>query len=66
MGILAAMGLHLGETLPPGPDNPKGYFESSAVARANVELLGRLDRDWTNPPHRLPAVDGGEAFQQAL
>ena len=65
-GLLASAGLRLGPVIPPGADNPRGYFESAAVLSAHESLLHAMERDWTCPPPRLPAsVDLGE-LQQAV
>ena len=45
-----AAGLFLGDTLPPGEDNPKGYFESLAIVEAHKYILLSMGRDWTCPP----------------
>ncbi|HSQ37460.1 MAG TPA: glycosyltransferase, partial [Acidimicrobiia bacterium] len=66
MGALAAMGLHLGPVVAPGVDSPKGGFRSGAVVQQNAHLLAGLDRDWTNPPIRLPPVGGLEPLRLAL
>jgi hypothetical protein len=43
----------MGELVPAGPDNPRGFFESAEVLAAHEALLGAQERDWTCPPHRL-------------
>ena len=53
MGLLSGMGLHLGEVLPPAPENPRGFFENQHVVQMNRRILARMDRDWTCPPRHL-------------
>ncbi|MBN2112560.1 MAG: hypothetical protein JW785_00375 [Acidimicrobiia bacterium] len=52
-GLFWHAGLHMGELLPGGPDNPRGFFESVQVLAAHRALLAAQERDWTCPPHRL-------------
>ncbi|MFH1330216.1 MAG: hypothetical protein ABIJ48_06170 [Actinomycetota bacterium] len=52
-GLFWHAGLHLGELVPAGPDNPRGFFESAEVLAAHEALLAAQERDWTCPPHRL-------------
>jgi len=52
-GLLWHAGLHLGDLLPAGPDNPRGFFESVQVLEAHQTLLAAQERDWTCPPYRL-------------
>ena len=40
----ADLGSHL---MPPGPDNPKGYWENLDVVEAHEALLASLDSPWT-------------------
>jgi peptidoglycan hydrolase CwlO-like protein len=50
-------GLYLGEErdlMPPGPDNPDGYFENRRFFSVNERLLHRFGGDWDLPPV-LPA-----------
>lgn len=47
MNALACMGVSLGnELLPPGVDNPKGFFEDKAVNALNIEMLERIGQHW--------------------
>jgi hypothetical protein len=55
-GLLWHAGLHLGDLLPAGPDNPRGFYESVDVLAAHQALLAAQERDWTCPPHRLDAL----------
>lgn len=55
-GLLWHAGLHMGELLPAGPDNPRGFFESAEVLAAHEGMLAAQERDWTCPPHRLDAL----------
>ena len=52
-GLLWEAGLHLGDLLPAGPDNPRGFFESVEILAAHEGLLAAQERDWTCPPYRL-------------
>jgi len=52
-GLLWHAGLHLGDLLPAGPDNPRGFFESVEILAAHQGLLAAQERDWTCPPYRL-------------
>ncbi len=54
-GLFWHAGLHVGELVPAGPDNPRGYFESAEVLKAHEALLAAQERDWTCPPHRFDA-----------
>ncbi len=52
-GALRFLGVSLGDParhLPPGPDNPKGYFEVKAIMQLDDELLGLLGGAWDQPP----------------
>ena len=51
------LGASLGENLlPPGPDNPTGFWEDADVMQLNDELLDTLDLRW-DIPSVLPLVD---------
>lgn len=67
-GLLhVAAGMDLGDTLPPGADNPKGYFESLAIVEAHKYLLQAMDRDWTCPPAYFePTDDATDLIREAL
>jgi hypothetical protein len=52
-GLLWHAGLHMGDLLPAGPDNPRGFYESARVLAAHQALLAAQERDWTCPPQRL-------------
>ena len=43
-GLLWHAGLHMGELLAAGPDNPRGFFESVAVLAAHEALLAAQER----------------------
>lgn len=46
-GALALRGVYLGQDLmPPGPDNPKGFWEHAGVVAIHERLLEALDRCW--------------------
>ena len=45
--VVSMLGAKLPRTLmPPMPDNPKGYWESPAIAQLNDALLGELGSSW--------------------
>ncbi len=47
MNALACMGVNLGDDLlPPGKDNPKGFFEDKAINDLNIEMLDAIGQDW--------------------
>ncbi|MDJ0923757.1 MAG: glycosyltransferase [Acidimicrobiia bacterium] len=56
-GLLAASGLHVGDLIPPSPDNRGGYYENEHVLRASKAMLARRSRDWTCPPPRFEPVE---------
>lgn len=64
--VARLLGLHgavLGEGLmPPGPGNPKGFWEKQEIAALNDRLLASLGRSW-NDPRPLPEgwLDGEHA-----
>lgn len=62
-GSLATLGLDLGARLvPPGPDNPKGFFEHDAIWRIHQNLLEHLGSEW----HDIrPLPDGWLASSEA-
>lgn len=67
-GSLALMGVHLGAQLvPPGPDNPKGFFEHDAIWRIHQNLLEQLGSDW-HDIRPLPDgwLDSNEAEQARM
>jgi hypothetical protein len=50
---LELLGVSLGSPqslLPPGPDNPAGYFENKAIQELDDELLAHLGGSWDQPP----------------
>jgi hypothetical protein len=50
---LELLGVSLGRgdgLLPPGPDNPAGYFENKAIQELDDELLAHLGGSWDRPP----------------
>lgn len=50
----------------PGPDNPKGFWESTALARFNDDLLAALGGTWDHPPAPpgdWRALDGSAAWR---
>src|SRR5215471_18740011 len=40
--------------LPPGPDNPAGYFENKDIQELDDELLAHLGGAWDRPPRLAP------------
>lgn len=49
-GALALRGAWLGGNLmPPGPDNPKGFWEHAGVVDVHERLLDALGRSWDDP-----------------
>lgn len=50
-GLVNMLGAALPATLmPPGDDNPKGFFESAAIARLNERILNSIGGTWDNIP----------------
>ena len=50
---LELLGVSLGapdSLLPPGPDNPAGYFENKSIQELDDELLAHLGGSWDQPP----------------
>jgi hypothetical protein len=54
-GLLALHGAFMGRTLPPGRNNPKGYWEHMGINEANESMLAHLCLSWdwpfALPPH---------------
>jgi hypothetical protein len=53
--ILNLLGAHLGpfdDLMPPGSDNPTGFWESRSVVALHDDLLGQLGGRWDNPAFR--------------
>ena len=49
-GCLHSAGIEFGSPLlPPGPDNPKGYFEHQDVVSMHDDFLSRLGTHWSDP-----------------
>lgn len=47
MNALGCMGVQLGDDLlPPGKDNPKGFFEDKAINDLNIEMLEVIGQNW--------------------
>jgi hypothetical protein len=67
---LRFLGVSLGDParhMPPGGDNPAGYFELQSVMELNEELLAHLGGAWDAPPVLDPGWerDGGlESFRE--
>ena len=53
-GLLALHGAFVGQTLPPGKNNPKGYWEHIDVNEANESMLAHLQISW-DWPFMLPS-----------
>lgn len=48
-GLITQAGLSApADPMPPTPANPKGYWESLAILKANEQLLARIDRRWSS------------------
>ncbi len=48
--VLNLLGVALGDDLmPPGPDNPLGFWEHQGIVSVHEALLGALDRRWDDP-----------------
>jgi hypothetical protein len=46
-GALSSLGLSVGKSvMPPGPDNPKGYYENRAIAKFHDEFLTDIGDCW--------------------
>jgi hypothetical protein len=45
-GLLALPGAVMGQTLPPGKNNPKGYWEHMGINEANETMLAHLQISW--------------------
>jgi len=48
-GLLALHGAFMGQTLPPGRNNPKGYWEHMGINEANESMLAHLRISWDWP-----------------
>jgi len=60
-GVLQGLGVSLGRTVsPPGPSNPRGYFENTRVMLLHEELLAALGRGWDDPRPLPPGWEGEE------
>lgn len=56
--MLNLCGVYLGpeeDLLPPGADNPKGYWEVSEIKNINDDILERFGGAWNQPPANLPS-----------
>lgn len=67
---LECLGVDLGKNLmPPGPDNPKGYYEDLEFHRLNDEMLQAAGHRWNHvgalAAGRLETMDGGSFFRRA-
>lgn len=67
---LELLGVSLGSPeglLPPGSDNPAGYFENKAIQELDDELLAHLGGAWDQPPVLDPGWEldpGLDAFRE--
>ena len=55
--VLSLLGVSLGAPeglLPPGPDNPAGYWENKSIQEFDDELLAALGGAWDQPPLLAP------------
>lgn len=60
--VLELVGVTLGSIdglLPPGSDNPAGYFENKAIQELDDELLAHLGGSWDQPPVLDPGWELG-------
>lgn len=51
--LLHRCGLYLGpdqDLMPPGPDNPNGYWENVKFVELNTEILHQFGAGWDHPP----------------
>jgi len=48
-GLFALHGAFMGQTLPPGRNNPKGYWEHVGINEANENMLAHLQISWDWP-----------------
>jgi len=48
-GLLALHGAFMGQTLPPGKNNPKGYWENIGINEVNENMLAHLRVSWDWP-----------------
>ncbi|MDA8611462.1 hypothetical protein N9L18_01190 [Candidatus Pacebacteria bacterium] len=56
-GVLNILGVDFGKKLiPPGEDNPKGFFENSSLVQANVDFLESFGLDMHGITGNLPAT----------
>jgi hypothetical protein len=54
--VLNLLGVALGDDLmPPGPDNPLGFWEHQGIVSVHEALFAELDRRWDDP---RPMPDG--------
>ena len=54
---VSLLGFSLGDQadlIPPGPDNPRGFWESKSLVVLNDELLSALGGSWDAPPSPSP------------
>lgn len=61
--VLESVGLWLGppaRMMPPGPDNPEGFFENLDLVRFADELLDRFEGGWDTPPDFPDGWEVGE------
>ena len=48
--VLNLLGVALGDDLmPPGPDNPLGFWEHQGIVSVHEALFAELDRRWDDP-----------------
>ena len=55
--MLSLLGVSLGAPeglLPPGPDNPAGYWENKSIQEFDDELLADRGGAWDQPPVLVP------------
>lgn len=64
-GALRFLGVSLGDParwLPPGPDNPLGYFEVASLMQLDDEVLAHLGGAWDQPPVLDPGWENDDGL----
>jgi hypothetical protein len=63
--VLNLLGVALGpdeHLMGSGPENPRGYWESEALTKLNVEILATLGGTWSDPPDFPPGWEDSPAL----
>jgi hypothetical protein len=64
--MLSLLGVSLGSPeglLPPGPDNPAGYWENKSIQEFDDELLADRGGAWDHPPVLAPGWERDAALE---